>query len=199
MIPGMQRVRLAWLVAISLMSMGSLAAHSLAYRLVEPSGSARAELLSSTGHGYLAVLPAVLAACSAVAIAALAVLAVRATRRRVAVDARWSLALLPLLGFAVQEHLERLFAGAPVTGAALDPSFLVGVALQIPFAVTAILAARLLCRAVDSIGRALSSPFARRGHARPDALPRGTGVILPHLPALALGSSGRGPPLRSHP
>ena len=199
MIPGMQRVRLAWLVAISLMSVGSLAAHSLAYRLVEPSGSARAELLSSTGHGYLAALPAVLAACCAVGVAALAVLAVRAARGRAPVDARWPLALLPLLGFAVQEHLERLFAGAPVAGAALDPSFLVGVALQIPFAVAAIAVARLLCRAADSIGRALSSPFAQRGRARQDALPRGTGVILPRLPALALGSSGRGPPLRSNP
>jgi len=195
----MQRVRLGWLVAISLMSAGSLAAHSLAYRLVDPNPVERADLLARTGHGYLSAMPALLAALVAIGIVALVGLALGAARGDRRPGLAWYLALLPLIGFALQEHLERLVAGDSVTTVVLQPTFLVGLALQIPFALAALWTARVLARAATSLGRALAasppagpaSPFVP---ARPAAA-----VLLPRLSALALGSSERGPPRRSRP
>ena len=109
------------------------------------------------------------------------------------------LAVLPLLGFALQEHIERLLAGYPVVGTALEPSFLVGIALQIPFAAAALLAARFLCSAADSIARALASPPRPRAYATQSSTMAGADVRLPRFPALALGSSSRGPPSASRP
>ena len=66
MIRGMRRLRIAWLVAISLMSVGSLGAHSVAYRLAEPDAGARADALAGTGHGYFAYAPFLVASALAV-------------------------------------------------------------------------------------------------------------------------------------
>ncbi len=199
MIQGMPRVRLAWLVAISLMSAGSLAAHSLAYCLVEPDGQGRAALLESTGHGYLSAAPALLALSLAIGIAALAGLAIGGSRGRSRVTLVWQLAMLPLLGFALQEHLERLLSGGPLVGAALEPTFLVGLALEVPFAIMALVVARILTRAAVFLGSTLPSPSRPRLRAALSIVPHGLDVSLPRVAALALGPSSRGPPSHSRP
>ncbi len=126
----MHRRPLAWLVAVPLMTAGSLTAHALAYRIVEPDSATRGDLLARTGHGYLAATPFLLGATLAVALAGLAAHAVGARRgRSPAQPAAWPLALLPPLGFMFQEHLERLVASGDLPLAAVaEPTFLVGLA-----------------------------------------------------------------------
>ncbi len=191
----MNRRPLAWLVAVPLMTAGSLTAHALAYRIVEPDSATRVDLLAKTGHGYLASAPLLLGAALAVAIAGLAAHAVGARRgRSPAQPAAWPLALLPVLGFAFQEHLERLVASGDLPLAAVtEPTFLVGLLLQLPFALVALVAARALGRAAEALGRALKTP--QRLGLSPGVAPRPVVAFLPNAPRLAAAHSGRAPPV----
>jgi hypothetical protein len=187
---------MAWLLAFPLMAAGTIAAHGLAYRLVVPDPQLRADVLDRTGHGYLAFVPVVLGTCAALLAAGLAGALRRGGGGSNDVPAGWQLALLPPVAFTLQEHLERLLAtGRFPLHAVADRSFLTGLALQVPFALLALLIARLLGRAALALGRAL---LARRsaGRVRParGSRPR-YGALLPRLPLLALGSAQRGPPL----
>ena len=200
MIRGMRRLRIAWLVAISLMSVGSLGAHSVAYRFAEPDAGVRADTLAGTGHGYLAYAPFLVASALAVVVAALAAAAVRGARgTRITATSTWQLALLPPFGFALQEHLERVASGSGVGHLLAEPAFLVGLALQVPFALLALLAARELTRAAASLGRALThaQPAPRR-RAFSLAIPAGQ-TLMPLRPAAVRGRAGRGPPPRRVP
>lgn len=188
----MPRRMLPWLLALPLEAAGSLLAHSLAYTLVEPGAAERARLLRSTGHGYLAAAPVLLAGCAALVTAALVAYALRGRRGAASPLPAWPLALVPLAGFALQEQLERLASGAPLD--AFQPTFLVGLALQLPFALAAVLLARRLARAAESVGRTLAlappRPRARCTRAR---APRS---VLATRPELALAYPKRGPPSR---
>ena len=83
----------------------------------------------------------------------------------------WAFALLPLVGFTLQEHLERwLASGVLPWHEFAAPTFLPGLALQLPFGLLAYLAARLLLRAAEDAGRVLRLCGARPaavGRARP--------------------------------
>jgi hypothetical protein len=187
---------LACLTAVPLAVAGSLAAHQIDYRLVAPQADARAQLLASTGHGYLDVLPAIVAACWA--LAAVGVVLVAQDVRghgRVTRVAAWPFALLPPLAFAVQEHLERLVHHDAVPWhAALEPTFWRGVLLQLPFGLAAWLVARWLLRAAERVGLALR----RRPHALPSSLPEppraAAAPSLRRLSVLAALAAGRAPP-----
>ncbi len=184
---------LAWLVATPLMLAGSEAAHVLAYRLVYPEAHVRVLALALTGHGYLSRVPLILGAGVAVAFLSLLVATFDAARgRRVRALPAWAFAVLPPLAFVVQEVLElSLHTGALGWRAVLAPTFLPGVALQAPFALAAYVAARLLLRAAERIGRM----FAER--------PRPAFVDLVFTPAAqparshrsSLRLASRGPPL----
>src|SRR5262245_51928674 len=101
---------LAWLVALPLAASGTLLAHVLAYRLVEPDGTARGTLLADSGHGYLAAPGALLAALLGLALGGLAVRGAIAARSgaRGPHPALWPFALLAPVAFACQEHVERV-------------------------------------------------------------------------------------------
>ena len=162
MMTRMPRRGLAWLLALPLMTAGSLAAHELAYRLVEADAGRRAGLLGGSGHAYLEATPFVLGTAAAFLAAGLLVLARNAWRgSRQYRPAAWPIALLPVVGFAVQEHAERIGSDASALAAATEPTFLAGVALQLPFAVLALLAARWLGGAAEAVGRALAAPPER--------------------------------------
>lgn len=83
----------------------------------------------------------------------------------------WTFALLPPLLYVVQEHVEYWVGhGGPTGSPATQPAFLLGLALQVPFAVAAYLAARLLMRlacalAERRVARCFTSPATtgRRG------------------------------------
>ena len=62
-------------------------------------------------------------------------------------------AALPMLGFTLQELLERWLSGAGFPWwMVLQPTFRVGLALQIPFAIAAFLIARFAQRGAERAG-----------------------------------------------
>lgn len=154
------RRRLTWLVALPAILAGSQAAHALAYRLVFPQASLRLHVLAETGHGYLAQLPLALGAAGAVGLVGLATAVLDAAHgRRVRELPPVAFAFLPPLAFAVQEVLElSLHTGTLGWRAVAAPTFLPGLALQLPFAALAYVAARLLLRVAVKLGRALAVP-----------------------------------------
>ncbi len=190
---------LAWLVAVPLMLAGSQVAHVLAYRIVYPQASVRLRDLVETGHGYMSALPLALGVAGAVVALSLAASVVDAARGRgVRSLPPWAFALLPLAGFGLQEYIERWLAwGSFPWAAAFEPTFLIGIALQLPFGALAYCrGARSSC-APPGVSGVVSRAFRRRGLASaalrllvPAAQP------LPPLPSLLSRRLGRrGPPL----
>lgn len=180
------------------MGMSSFLAHSVSYRLAAPDQHDHAALLAATGHGHLALRPLLVAAALTMVIVGLAALAFEGSRGRSrppgGAFSRQPLALLPLLGFVVQEHLERLVhdGGIPL-GTALERPFLLGVLLQIPFALAALLVAYILERAAHTLGRAFLSP-PRPGFDPTAFAIAPVGATLTPMRLLALGRAERGPP-----
>jgi len=154
------RRRLAWGVALPLALAGTQAAHALAYTLVYPQASLRGAALAATGHSYFTWLPAVLAGAGACALLSLGGTVVCAARGRAEHAApAWALALLAPTVFSLQEILElSLHTGRFGWQAVLAPTFLPGLALQLPFALAAYLLARMLLRAATALGFALARP-----------------------------------------
>lgn len=196
-----RRCLAAWLSSLPLMVGGSQVAHVLAFRLVYPDAQVRWSELLATGHGYSrypGFLPLVLALGLAVELVGLVALVSCLGRGRQRVEAvpAWAFALLPVLGFTLQEFLERLLAGASFPWwIVLDPTFRTGLALQLPFALAAYLIARLLLRVAEHVAGALRRLAPRRRLV--PAPPRPARVVcLRRLPVLASGASGRGPPPR---
>lgn len=179
----MERLRPAWLLGLPLLAVGWLSAHALAYELVPA---------EEHGHGYLAQAPLFLTVC---AVTIGAALAARIAGRRGRALPRWLAGALPLLGFAFQEHLERgLALGALPWGAALEPVFLLGLVLQVPFALAALLVARALAALADAVA---ARPAARSLFALRLAPPRPASAELAAAAVLARGWAGRAPPVRT--
>jgi hypothetical protein len=187
-----QRVRTAWLIALPLTVLAWLAAHQAAYDLAFPGKHAREHALAASGHGYLELAPLVAAICLTATVAGfLFRLAGRGSRRGVPA---WAFGALPLLGFAVQEHVERwLSSGELPLGTALAPVFLIGLALQLPFALVAAVLARALLSVADEVAAALAGPPAPR--LRPARLLIPSGTVSPPAPSpLSANRAGRAPP-----
>jgi hypothetical protein len=189
--------RAVWLVCLVLMAVGSLFAHLAAYHLVAPERAHRDHLLQASGHGYFAHLRLCLALCAAVALLGFAGVVVDRLRGgRARPVPLWVFALVPPLGFVVQEHVERLlYAGTPPYTAAVEATFLLGLALQIPFALVAFFAARALLALAIVIAEGLRT-LARPRLLAHDLTPYPALSFAPaRTPALARGYSERGPPL----
>jgi hypothetical protein len=185
----------AWLLALPIALAGSGAAHTLAYRLVEPDAHERAHLLAASGHAYFEHARLLAAAAAVVVLAAFVRQAALAARGRDAPRPPLVVALVPPLAFVLQEHLERALHGGSFPAAApLEPTFVVGLALQIPFALLALAAARLLTRTAVALGRSLVGPPRVRRSA-PER-PRSTPLISPVRASLA--AAPRGPPVPAH-
>ena len=148
--------RPAWLLSLPIALAGCLAAHVAAYAVAEPSAHERAHLLARSGHGYLSHLPLVAAVLAATTLVALAWAVRQAARRRRGQCPALLFALLPPLAFTLQEHLERLVeTGGWPTAALAEPTFVLGLLLQAPFALLAWVVARTLLRAAEALGVAL--------------------------------------------
>jgi hypothetical protein len=192
------RRSLAWLVAIPLMLAGSQVAHVLAYRIVYPVAGIRLHALIETGHGYMSLLPLAIGTSGAIVTLSLAASVLDTVRGKgVRTAPPWAFALLPVAAFAFQEYLERWLAwGFFPWYAAEQPTFVIGVALQLPFGALAYLAARFLLRAAKRLGRTLASdpPPRLAPVAWPVLVP--AGQPLPRLSSLLSRRLGRrGPPL----
>ena len=184
------------MVAIPLMLAGSQIAHVLAYRLVYPEARVRWRVLLSTGHGYYSFWPLVCGVLGGVVLVGLVAAVVdSASRRGPRSLPAWAFALLPLVGFAVQEFFERWLVGAGFPWwMVLQPTFRIGLALQLPFALIAFLLARLLLRTAEQIVRALKGEGERPRHVGAFPGRFALAVCLPRVAALADGHAGRGPP-----
>ena len=191
----------AWLLSLPLMIAGTQVAHVLAYRWVYPNAHIRLIELLATGHGYMVgthgYLPLVLGIVGAVDLVAAGWVFAGSLRRSFQRPVpAWAFALMPLLCFTLQEFLERWLAGAPFPWwMVLQPTFRIGLALQIPFALLAFLAARLLVRAADTTGAR-----ARPRAPRPVVLGLTIGWVVVALRgarrlAPATTHAGRGPPV----
>jgi hypothetical protein len=194
------RQRLPWLIGLPLMVAGSMGAHALSGLLAgtpaegalgadADGGSDRA----SVGVAAHSVLP--IGVLSALAGAAGGTwLLGRARGKRWNGASPWVFFVLPPLAYSSQELIERVVrVEAAPFHAALEPRFLLGLALQIPFALVALFVARALLQAVRRIVQALV-------RQRP-VLGRGLAILrlpivfeLPRIAALALGYPQRGPP-----
>jgi hypothetical protein len=197
----MARRVLMSLLSVPFAAAGWLAAHSAAYLLAAPDAHDRAELLSATGHGYLKFAP-LFAACGLVLlIAGLLACVAEGVRARAESQPPLSLFVVtPPVAFVLLEHVERLAVhGAVPYDAVLEETFLVGLALQLPFAAAALGLLRGLHRLGHALGRVLRWSL---GVLRPLRLaPRASGVVRvvvepdrPRWTALALGHGQRAPP-----
>jgi hypothetical protein len=195
----MERRRIAWLLSLALMAVGGLFAHMLAYYLVAPHHHVRGQMLEGTGHSYFEHWPVCVSVCAVVVgVALLASVAARVRGGRPLRVPVWLFALVPPLGFTAQEHLERLLhTGAFPHAAALEPTFAVGLLLQIPFALAAFLIARtLLALAVALVETLRAQP--RPALVSLDLELRPPIVASPaRASALALGYGQRAPPVRA--
>ena len=192
----MARRRIAWVVSLALMAIGDLVAHALAYQLAAteaPTAHARAH---GDVHAYFDVWPICAATCGTIVLVCLtASVFTRTWSSRPVSPPLWLFALLPPVGFVVQEHAERLLAtGAFPHAAALEPTFALGLILQIPFALAAYVAARMLIALAVAVARRLrSEPHRRRGESEPARARPVWFCVLP-ISALALGYGERAPP-----
>jgi len=190
-----------WLVALPLMVAGSQLAHVLAYRLVYPQAQVRLRDLLVTGHGYMlghaAWLPLAAGVLGGAELVALAWAAVEAVRRGPGRPLpAWAFALLPLAGYTLQEFLERWLAGSTFPWwFVLQPTYRVGLLLQLPFGLALYLVARLLLRAVEHVARVFAGsaplPVAMAGSPTVWRVVESS-AVRPLL--LAVGRLGRGPP-----
>jgi hypothetical protein len=190
------RRHLAWVSTVPLMVAGLLAGHTVAYRLAFPDAHARADALTHSGHGYLGHAPLLLAVCLGVLLAALlfrAIAGFRGDQARPSVSR--ALILLPPAAFVVQEHVERLVHSGEIPWtASIQPSFLLGLALQLPFALAALLIAWALESFAHAVGCALAAPELRPRF--PVFAPRPAYVAATPRPGgLARGYGERAPPL----
>ncbi len=189
------RQRLAWVSTVPLMAAGLLAGHALAYRLAIPDGNARAHALAHSGHRYLAYAPLALAVCLTLVLAALALRALAAFRgegRRSAPPAIF--AVLPPAAFVLQEHLERLVhSGHLAWTVALAPTFLLGLALQLPVALATLVVAQILDWLAYAVGVALAGERPRFA-LLPRALQPVAVPSRPRVGILARGYGERAPP-----
>jgi hypothetical protein len=188
---------LLWLLLLPLMLLGTELAHAAAFRLVFDDTWSRQAALAESGHGYFEALPAIGGAGIALSLVAAALYGRRARLglRPAAVPAL-PFALLPPLAFAVQEHLERLVHTGTVSGVAFEPTFLLGLVLQVPFACATYLAARVVLRVAERVGlvgvRRSKLPHVASRLPLPP-----TAEELRRMSPLASGLSGRGPPQHS--
>jgi hypothetical protein len=170
-----RRRLVAWILVTPVAAAGVLAAHALAYRVT---GTRPGPM-----HDYLAHVPQVVVVLASLALLGLAVQE-RSLRR---LSARWVAPLAPL-GFACQEHLERLVHEGHVPWLLTSPTFLLGFALQLPVA----LACVLLVRRV--VGTATGMPLRRAPLPGGAWLPLSASAPLVPRPARPPRATGRGPP-----
>jgi hypothetical protein len=180
-------------VAVPLVALGSLSAHGLGYFLAERDPERRAELLSTTGHAYLADVWLALLAALAVCLALELVLGFVQGPPVGAVPA-WPFALLAPVGFLAQEHFERGLGTAGGAAALADRAVLLGLVLQAPFALVTWWLARVVLRCSTRLKPAAPpTPLATPGRRALAPLPVETDA-RPRRNPLGLRVGGRGPP-----
>lgn len=174
---------------------GLLATHHTAYLWTTAGAGERAHVLASTGHGYLATVQPVLMALAGLML--LAALCARLRARAGAVISPRLLASVPPMAFMLQEALERVaHDGTIPLHLFAEPAVVVGLVLQVPFALTGYLCGRLLLRVADRIGAVIRSAARGLRIGRSPIHARVADRDVVPLPAPPCGrATGRGPPV----
>lgn len=192
----MSRRVLAWLLTVPIVIVGLVVGHAAAWRVAVPDAAERAADLSSTGHGYGQHLPIVLGASLALLIVGLVLRARVVVRGRTDIGAPTKVfALLPPLAFLLREAVERIAHGGDLApGMLADRTLLIGLIVQLPFGLLALLVARALCTLASAVGRALAGAgrWTRISEIGIRLVPRDR--ELPRVAVLALGYGERAPP-----
>jgi hypothetical protein len=192
----------AWLLSLPLMVVGTQVAHVVAYQLVYPNVHVRLSELLASGHGYMVgthgYLPMLLGIAVALDFVAVGWVFAGSVRRSLQRPVpAWAFAAMPLIAYTVQEFVERWLAGSSLPWwMVLQPTFRVGLALQLPFALIAFVLARLLLRTADRTAAAVrpSAPRPRIRVPLPSAWVVPSRISLPCV-EIAVGHPGRGPPV----
>jgi hypothetical protein len=190
-----------WAIVAPFALVSWLLSHGLACQLVAPEAPAHHMLVPGGGaeHAYLPAPALLLAAALALVLVGFLAAIVASAR-----GTRWSriplaaVAAAPPLGFTLQEHLEAWLAsgGFPAT-AALEPTFAVGLALQLPLVLAALILARGLLATASRLGSGLRSMVVLRLRpGRPPLRPLRPNALLAPAPLpLASSHAPRAPPL----
>jgi len=175
---------------------GTELAHALAYRIAYPQLDVRIRVLAETGHGYLGLAPEALGLGCALLLLGLVSDVVASVRRLPSHSLPpWAFGLLPVTAFSVQEFVERWIATSGVPWwMVLQPTFRIGVLLQLPFGLAAYLVARLLLRVARRVALAMRKagrPAVVRGERRRWSVRS----VLPWRSSVpGAGHAGRAPP-----
>ncbi len=166
---------MAWALVTPIAAAGVLVTHALAYRLT---GTPAGEV-----HAYLDHVPQVV-----LVLASLGLLGLALQERSLSRASTWWFAPLAPLGFAAQEHLERVAHTGELPWLLTTSTFLLGLVLQLPVVALCVL-----------IVRRVVGTLATRRRARPWS-PGEAWLPLSEHPAIVPPSlrarrpSGRGPP-----
>jgi hypothetical protein len=180
---------------------GTELAHALAYRIAYPQLDVRVRVLAETGHGYLGLAPEALGLGCALVLLGLISDALASVRRLPSHSLPpWAFGLLPATAFSVQEFVERWVATSGVPWwMVLQPTFRIGLLLQLPFGLASYLVARLLLR----VARRAALAMRRAGPAgvvRGERRRWSVRSVLPlRISVPGAGHAGRAPPALLHP
>jgi hypothetical protein len=143
---------------------------------------------------YLSYLPTSLVLCLALALPLAAGAAVGGRWRGMSIRSLWLFGLVPVFGFV--GHSAEPFVvgdGAAMQLGALVPVALVGLLVQIPFALVAVGLARRILWLAEGLARALAGPRSATSVAEPETRLRPTSRNTRAF-SLDLSASERGPP-----
>lgn len=188
-LPAVKRRRLVVPVLLVLSGLGWAAAHAVAHRAVMSDATMPTD---ATGQ-YLSYLTTSAALCLALALPLAAGVLAGKRWQGTSIRSLWLFGLVPVAGFVGHTVAEPLGGGPGLSLSALVPIVLVGLLIQIPFALVAVgLARHVLCLA-EGLARVMTAP-ARMNLARPlPSYPRPRGSRATAF-RLDLSHSQRGPP-----
>jgi hypothetical protein len=156
---------------------------------------AKDAMAEPTGAGaYLSYLPTSLVLCLALALPLAAGAAVGGRWRGTSMRSLWLFGLVPVFGF-IGHSVEPFVAGdgAATQLGPLIPVALVGLLIQIPFALVAVGLARRILWLAEGLARALAGPRTVSSSAEPEARVRPRSRNTRAF-SLDLSASERGPP-----
>jgi hypothetical protein len=180
-----------------LAALGVVAAHVIAYLLAEPDPHARTEMLAATGHGnwtfvVALALGATVAGLVRYAYGRAVTPALPApTTGSLFVVAAIRLIPLQVLGCVGLEALERLASGGAAAAVVTEPAVLIGIGLQLVFALVGAVVLVVFARAVDLI---LRRPLLPDPSAPPICAPPISRLFPPRFQVAAGYGTLRGPP-----
>jgi hypothetical protein len=185
------------LLTVPLAVLGSQLGHAIAYAIATSHDAGHAHGEPAGTHAYMAYAPLALAIGVVLVIIALGSELrglLRGPRGESLPPSPWTFAVLAPAIFVTQEHLERLVDESVIPwSAAFEPTFAIGLLVQLPIALGAYLLARALLRAVRTLIELLTTFGQRRQIAEPCARPAAL-LFVPCVPVLGLGYGSRGPP-----